>query len=147
MLAGRQRINDGRCGGGLMIELCGGGHGGGRGRDGGRSRCGGHEAAGRSAVLMMMAEGVIYHWIGGCRRDVPGEAGRVTARFVAGGRSIDGCGRSQRRARGRGRAESRHHAGRGAERGRRDRLLLLMMMMGSCRRHVRVHAGGCARRR
>jgi len=68
LLAGRQGIDDGRCGGRLMIKLrgrCHGGRGGGHGRGSGR---GGDEATGRSAVLMMVAQGIVNHGIGrgGC---------------------------------------------------------------------------------
>lgn len=146
LLAGRQGVDDGRRGGCLVIELCGGRHGGGGGGDGGRGGRGGDQAARRSAVLMMMAEGVVDHRVRGGGRDVSGEAGGVAAGLVA-RRGVDGRGSGQRGAGGRGRAESRDHAGRGAERGRGDRLLLLMVMMRRRRRHVRVHARGACRRR
>lgn len=147
LLARRQGIDDGRCGSRLMVELRRRCHGSRRGRHGRGSGCGRDETAGRSTILMMVAEGIVHHGIGRCGCYVTGETGRVTAGLVAGSRGVHGGGGGQGSAgRCRG-AESRHHAGRGAERGGSDCLLLLMMMMRRCGGYVRIHAGRRACRR
>lgn len=147
LLAWCQRINDSRCSGGLMIELCSCSHGGGRSGNCRRGWRGRDQATRCSAVLMMMTKGIIYHRIGGRWCDISGKTGGVTARFVTGGGSVDGRGRGQRGARSRGRTEAWHHAGRGTEGRCRYRLLLLMMMVRRCRRYIWIHASGgtCSR--
>jgi len=147
LLAGGQGIDDGRCSSRLMIELRRRCHGCRSGRHGRGSRRGGDEATRGSAILVMVTEGIVNHGVGRCGCHVTGEAGRVTARLVAGGRGVHGGGSGESRAGCRGGAETGHHAGRGAERGGCDRLLLLMMMMRRRGGHVGIHAGRGACRR
>jgi len=147
LLAGRQRIDNGRCSSRLVVELCRRCHGRRCGRHGRGSGRGRNEATGRSAVLMMMTESIVNHRIGRCRCHIAGETSCITARFVAGSRGIHSGGCCQGSAGRRRGPETGHHTRRGAERGCRNRLLLLMMMMRRCSGHVGIHTGRCTRRR